>query len=163
MPRRAWESRPDTALPTPPVRPSLPPCDAVRHGQQQLRGTVPPTPVRPTRRTLEKGRRSPRRGDERILHARTGLHRSVRPVGAVTSVAISHVRPSLPSRRHPGHCITIPNAVEACGDRRHHAGYCASYNLTSTAPSRPHAGGHRTGDLYAATLKAAPGRAQDAP
>jgi hypothetical protein len=117
MPRRAWESRPDTAPPTPPVRPSLPQCDAVRHGQQQLRGTVPPTPVRPTRRTLEKGRRSPRRGDERLLHARTGLHRGVRPVGAVTSVAISHVRPFLPSRRHPGHCITIPNAVEACGDR----------------------------------------------
>jgi hypothetical protein len=117
MPRRAWESRPDTASPTPPVRPSLPLCDAVRHGQQQLRGTVPPTLVRSTCRTLEKGQRSPRRGDERILHARTRLHRGVRPVGAVTSVAISPVRPSLPSRRHPGHCITIPDAVEACGDR----------------------------------------------
>jgi hypothetical protein len=70
-PRRAWESHPGTALPTPPVRPSLPLCDAVRHGQQQPRGTVPPTPVRPTRRTLKKGRWSPRREDERLRRART--------------------------------------------------------------------------------------------
>jgi hypothetical protein len=39
------------------------------------------------------------------------------PVGAVTSVAIGPVRPSPPSRRHLGHCITIPDAVEACGER----------------------------------------------
>jgi hypothetical protein len=117
MPRRAWESRPGTAPPIPPVRPSPLLCDAVWHGQQQPRGIVPPTLVRPTRRTLEKGRRSPRREGERLLHARTGLRRDVRPVGAVTSVAIGPVRPSPPSRRHPGHCITIPDVVEACGDR----------------------------------------------
>jgi hypothetical protein len=35
---------------------------------------------------------------------------------------------------------------------RRHAGYCASYGLTSTAPSSPHAGGRRTGDPCAATL-----------
>jgi hypothetical protein len=46
---------------------------------------------------------------------------------------------------------------------RRHPGYCASYGLTSTAPSSPHTGGHRIGDPYAATLEAAPGRAQDAP
>jgi hypothetical protein len=89
---------------------------AVRHGQQQPRGTVPPTPVRLTCRTLEKGRRSPRREDERLLHARPGLRRDVRPVGVVTSVAIGPVRPYPPSRRHPGHCIKIPDTVEACGD-----------------------------------------------
>jgi hypothetical protein len=44
-----------------------------------------------------------------------------------------------------------------------HAGYCASYGLTSTAPSSPHAGGRRTGDPYAATLEAAPGGAHDVP
>jgi hypothetical protein len=73
MPRRAWESRPGTAPPTPPTRPSPPLCDAVRHGQQQPRGIVPPTPVRSTRRTLEKGRQSPRREGERLrrTHART--------------------------------------------------------------------------------------------
>jgi hypothetical protein len=78
MPRCAWGSRPGTAQPTPPVRPSPPLCDAVQRGQQLSRGTVPPTLVRPTHRTLEKGRRSPRRGDERLLHARTGLCRDVR-------------------------------------------------------------------------------------
>jgi hypothetical protein len=117
MPRRAWESHPGTATTTPPARPSPPLCDAVRHGQQQPHCSVPPTTVWPTRRTLEKGRRSPRREDERLLHARTGLRRDVRTVGAVTSVAIGPVWPSPPSRRHPGHCITIPDAVEACGDK----------------------------------------------
>jgi hypothetical protein len=66
---------------------------------------------------LEKGRRSPRREDERLLHAHTGLRHDVRPVGAVTSVAIGLVRPSPPSQRHPGHCTNIPDAVEACDDR----------------------------------------------
>jgi hypothetical protein len=45
MPRRAWESRPDAVPPTPPVRPSLSLCDAVRHGRCQSRDTVPPTLV----------------------------------------------------------------------------------------------------------------------
>jgi hypothetical protein len=54
-PLRAWESRPATAPPIPVARPSPPLCDAVRHGQQPPRGTVPTTPVRPAHRTLEKG------------------------------------------------------------------------------------------------------------
>jgi hypothetical protein len=95
---------------------SPPLCDTVRHGQQPPRGTVPPTQVRLAHRTLEKGRRNPRRKDARLLRARMGRRRDVRLVGAVTSVAISPVRPSPPPRRHPGHCITIPDAVEACGD-----------------------------------------------
>jgi hypothetical protein len=64
-----------------------------------------------------KGRLNPRREDARLLLARTGRRHDVRLVGAVTSVAISPVRPSPPPRRHPGHCITIPDAVEACADR----------------------------------------------
>jgi hypothetical protein len=67
-PLRAWESCPGTAPPTPAERPSPPLCDTMRHGQQQPRGTVPPTPVRPTRPTLEKGRRSPRREDKQLRH-----------------------------------------------------------------------------------------------
>jgi hypothetical protein len=94
--------------------PSL--CDTVRHGQQPPRGTVPLTPVWLAHHTLEKGRRNPRWEDTRLLRARTGRRRDVKPVGAVTSVAISPVRPSLPPRRHPRHCINIPDAVEACGD-----------------------------------------------
>jgi hypothetical protein len=58
-PLRTWESYPGTAPPTPMVRPSPPLCDVVRHGQQQPRGTVAPTPVRLTRRTLEDGQWSP--------------------------------------------------------------------------------------------------------
>jgi hypothetical protein len=71
-PLRARGSCPGTAPPTPLARPSPPLCDTVRLGQQQPRGTVPPTPVRPTRRTLEKGRRSPRREDEQPRRARAG-------------------------------------------------------------------------------------------
>jgi hypothetical protein len=81
------------------------------------RGTVPPIPARPAHRTLEKGRQNPRREDARLLHARTGRRRDVRSVGAVTSIAIGPVRPSPPSRRHPSHFITIPDAVAACDDR----------------------------------------------
>jgi hypothetical protein len=110
-PRRAWESRLGAAPPTPPVRPSPPPCDAVRHDQQLPRGTMPPTSVQPTCRTLERGRQSPRREDGRLLHARTGLHRDVGPTGPVTSVSIGPVRPSPPSltpsralHHHPQHC-----------------------------------------------------------
>jgi hypothetical protein len=95
---------------------SPPLCDTVRHGQQPPCGTVPPTLVRPAQRTLKKGRRNPRREDARLLRARTGRRRDVRPVGAATSTAISPVRPSPPPRRHPGHCIAIPDAVEAYGD-----------------------------------------------
>jgi hypothetical protein len=71
---------------------------------------------------------------------------------------------------HPRHRDAIPATASpsptlwkraATGHR--HAGYCASYDLMSTTPSSPHADGHQTGDLYAATLEAAPGRAQDAP
>jgi hypothetical protein len=97
-------------------RHSPPLCDTVRHGQQPPRGTVSPTPIQPAHRTLEKGRRNPRRKDARLLRARTGQRRDVRPVGALTSIAISPVRQSRPPRRHPGHCITILDAVEACGD-----------------------------------------------
>jgi hypothetical protein len=47
-------------------------CDAVRHGQQQPRGTVTPILAWPVHRTLEKGRRSPRREDEQLRHVRAG-------------------------------------------------------------------------------------------
>jgi hypothetical protein len=111
-PLHAWESRPATAPPTPVARPSPPLCDVVRRGHQLPCGTVPPTPVR-QHRTLEKGRRNPRRDDAQLLCARTGRRRDVRPVGAVTSVAIGPVRPPPSPRHHPGHCITIPDAVLA--------------------------------------------------
>jgi hypothetical protein len=69
----------------------------MRHGQRQSRGIVPPSPVRPTHHTLERGRRSPRREDGRLLHAHTGLRHDVGPAGPVTSVGIGPVQPSPPS------------------------------------------------------------------
>jgi hypothetical protein len=141
-PLRAWESCPGTAPPTPMARPSPPLCIAVRQGQQQPRGTVPPTPVRPTCCTLEEGRQSPQREDEQLLHARTRLRRDVKPVGR---------SPPLPSALcdHPRHRDAIPTTTptspmlwERAVTGRRHAGYCASYGLTSTAPSSPRADGH---------------------
>jgi hypothetical protein len=142
---------------------SPPLCDAVRHGQQPPRGTVPPTPVRPVHHTLEKGWQNPRRDDVQLLYARTGRRRDVRPVGAVTSVAIGPVRPSPSPRCHPGHCITIPDAMEHAATGHHHASHCASYGLPSTTPSSQPAGGGLTSALYATTLEVVPVRARDAP
>jgi hypothetical protein len=116
MPLRTWESCPATAPPTPTARPSPPLCDAVRRGQPPPRGIVPPTPVRPAHRTLEKGQRNLRRDDAQLLCARTGWRRDIRPVGTVTSVAINPVRSPLSPQRHPDHCITILDAIEASGD-----------------------------------------------
>jgi hypothetical protein len=78
---------------------------------------VSPTLVRPARRTLERGRRSPRRGDGRLFHAHPGPRCDVGPVKRVSSVTISPVQPSLPSRRHPEHCSTIPDVVGVRSDK----------------------------------------------
>jgi hypothetical protein len=101
----------------PPVRPSLPLCDTMRHGRCQSRDTVPPTLVRLTRRALERGRRNPRRGDGRLCHPCLGLRRDVRLAGPVTSVAVGPVRPSSPSHHHSGHCIAIPDVVGVRDDK----------------------------------------------
>jgi hypothetical protein len=114
----------------------------------------------PRKRTAEPSKGG---GGGRLLHARTGLCRDVRLVGAVTSVAIGPVRPSPPPRRHPGHCIPVPDAVEAYGDRTPPLQPLCLVRPTSTAPSSLHVDGPRTDNLYAATLEAAHGRAQDAP
>jgi hypothetical protein len=142
---------------------SPPLCDAVWRGQQPPRSTVPTTPVRSVCRTLEKGRQNPRRGDAQLLCTHAGRRRDVRLVGAATSVAISPVRPSLSPRRHPDHCITIPDAVVHAATGHRHTSHCASYDLPSTAPSSRLAGGGLTSALYAATFEAVPVRAQDAP
>jgi hypothetical protein len=112
---RVWELCPGTAPPTPVGRPSPPLCDAVRHGQQQPRGTRSRTAdaPHPRKRTAEPSKRR-----------RTTTQRPCRD-NVVTSGRWDRSPPS-PSalcdhprgpRRHPGHCITIPDAVEACGDR----------------------------------------------
>jgi hypothetical protein len=142
---------------------SPPLCNTVRHGQQPPRGTIPPTPVRPAHHTLEKGRQNPQRHDTRLLRARTGQHRDVRIVGAVTSVAISPVRPPPPPRCHSSPCITIPDVVEACGDRtpprqplclvRPHVNDTLESSRGRPSNEQP----------LRHPLEAAPGRAQDTP
>jgi hypothetical protein len=72
---------------------------------------VPPTLVRPARRTLERGQWNPRTGYSRLSHARTGRRRDVEPVRRVSSIAIGLMQPSPTPRHHPGHCSTIPGAV----------------------------------------------------
>jgi hypothetical protein len=89
---------------------SPPLCDAMRRGQQPPCGTVPPTPVRLAPRALEKGQWNPRRDNTQLLCTCVGRRRDVRPVGAVTSVAIGPVRPSRPLHHHTQCCGT-------CGDR----------------------------------------------
>jgi hypothetical protein len=152
---RAWESRPATAPPTLVARPSPPLCDAVRRGQQPPRGTVPPTPVRPALRTLEKGRRNPRMNDAQLLYARTGWRRDVRTVGAVASV-IGPMRPSRPLHHHARRCGT-------CGDGTPPRQPFCLVRPHGNVPSNPHADGPRTSNLNATPLEAAPGDAQDTP
>jgi hypothetical protein len=164
MSLRAWESCPCTALPTPVARPFPPLCDAVRHDQQQPRGTVPPTPVRPAP--------APSRKDGGALEGKVNNYatpvqeqrRDARPAGLVTSFAIGPVRPSPPSptpsrplHHHPRRCRSVWRRDAAT------PAIVPPYGLASTASSSPHTGGRRTGNSYTTTLEAAPGHAQDAP
>jgi hypothetical protein len=116
---------------------------------------VLPTLVRATRRTLERGRRNPRKGDGRLLRARPGRRRDVALVRRVSSVAIGPVRPFLPSRCHPGHCSTIPDAVGLQGDKtpprrllcalrpRVSVRTTTQREISTPPPSKPLLDGHR--------------------
>jgi hypothetical protein len=109
------------------------------------------TPVRPMRHTLERGRRSPRREDRRLRHARTGQRRDVRPAGPVTSVAIGPVRPSPPSptpsralHHHPQHCggtgrqdAATPAAVRPAAFRLPHPRAYVQATTERATPTSP--------------------------
>jgi hypothetical protein len=82
-------------------RPSPPLFSTVRQGQCQLRDTVPPTPVRLTRRSLEGGPVTP----SNIFYVLMQDH-------AVTSGRWDRSSPSLSALcGHPRHCRTTPDAV----------------------------------------------------
>jgi hypothetical protein len=132
-------------------RPSPPLCSTVRRGRCQLRDTVPPTPVRLTRRALEC-----------LSFAYTGPCRDVRPTGSVIPVVVNPVRPSPPLPHHAGHCDDIPTLLGRAGTRRRHNGHCATHgSLVNGTLKSVHYGGQST-NRYTATLEATPVRAQDA-
>jgi hypothetical protein len=78
---------------------------------------VLPTLIRPAHRTLERGRRNPRKKDRRLSHARPGRRHDVGPARRVSSITIIPVRPSLLPHRHPGHCSAIPDVVGIQDDK----------------------------------------------
>jgi hypothetical protein len=135
---------------------SPPLCHAVRRGRQPPCGTIPPLPY---------GRRSaPSKKDSGTLERMTHNYSVPARDGAMTSSQGERSPPS-PSALcdHPGHCTTMPDAVEHAATGHHHASHCASYDLMSAAPSNPHADSPRTSNLNATPLEVASGDAQDTP
>jgi hypothetical protein len=132
---------------------SPPLCDAVRHGQQPPRGTVPPTLEWPAHHPLKK--------DGETLEGKTHEYSSLTWDGAVTPCQWerSPLSPSALCDR-PRHRDAIPATASpyptlwkhaATGHR--HASHCVLYGLVTTAPSSPHADGPRTSNLYATPSK----------
>jgi hypothetical protein len=104
----------------------------VRQGWCQLRDTVPPTPVRITRRAIEGGASDTL---EFLLCAHAGPRHDVRPAGSVIPVTVRPVRPSPPLLHHAGHCGDIPTLLGRAGTRHRHNDHYATYGPPSTAPS----------------------------
>jgi hypothetical protein len=162
-PRRTWESRPGAVPPTPPVRPSPPLCDAVRHGRCQSRDTVPPTLVRLMRRALERGRQNPRRGGG----GRTSIPRLPRTTPWRQASGTGHLRrrrsyaailavptPSRALHRHPLCCAgtgwqdaatpAVVRPTDSCQPHPRVGVRTTTLRRTSTLPpSKPLLGGHR--------------------
>jgi hypothetical protein len=62
-----------------------------------------------------------------------------------------------------GTVTTSPTLLECTGTGRRHDRHCAAYGPPVDGTLEPARGGGRTTNYYAATLEAAPVRAQDAP
>jgi hypothetical protein len=111
---------------------SSPLCSTMRHGQCQLRDTVPPTPVRLTRRALEGGPAAP----SNIFYVLMQGH-------TVTSGRRDRSSPSLSTLcGHPRHCSITLDAMamsRRCWDARGqdvaNSDHCATYGPPSTTPS----------------------------
>jgi hypothetical protein len=117
-----------------PGGPSPPLCSAVRQGRCQLRDTVPPTPVRLTRRALEGGPAAP----SNVFSVLTQGH-------AVTSGRRDRPSPSLSTLcDHPRHCCTAPDTVATSrrcwGARGQDIATTATVPRTSTRQRHPRIG-----------------------
>jgi hypothetical protein len=129
--------------------PSPPLWGTVQHGQCQLRGTVPPTPVRLTCRALEGGPATPSNHFlVNLLGRRNAIPATVGPV-----------RPPPCSQHHAGHCYNHSGAVRHAGTECRHACHCIPYGSPSMASSSPSE--DATVNHYAPTLEAAIVRVQD--
>jgi hypothetical protein len=132
----------------------------VRQGQCQLRDTVPPALVRPTRRALEGGA-----GEtlEYLLRAYAGALHDVGPAGSCIPFAVSPVRPSPPLPHHARRCGDTPALLGRTGTSRRHNGHCATYGLPVNGTLELAHHGSRSTNYYAAALETAPVQAQGAP
>jgi hypothetical protein len=137
--------------------PSPPLWGTVRHGQCQLRGTVPPTPIGLTRHTLEGEPTTPSN------HFLMNLQGQIMTLGRQDAIptTVGPVRPPPCLRHHAGHCCNNSIAVGRTGTGRRHACHCIPYGSPSTASSSPSA--DATVNHYALTLEAAAVRVQDTP
>jgi hypothetical protein len=113
-PRRSsdtvWESYPGVVRPTRTVRPSPALCGCCARRPVSFHDTVPPTPVPPPRRPLERGWRHPRKRYGHLLRTGSGRRRDIRPAGHVFPVTSALCG-------HPRHCSVIPNTAETQVDR----------------------------------------------
>jgi hypothetical protein len=137
--------------------PSPPLWGTVRHGQCQLCGTVPPTPVRLTRRALERGAAAPSNPFLVNLQGQTMTSGRRNAIPAT----VGHVRPPPCLQHHAGHCCNNSGAVRHAGTGRRHACHCTPYGSPSTASSSPFE--DATANHYALTLEAAPVPVRDTP
>jgi hypothetical protein len=129
----------------------------VRHGQCQLRGTVPPTPVWLTRRALEGGPATPSN------HFLVNLQGQAMTLGRRDAIptTVDPVRPPPCLRHHAGHCYNNSIAAGRTGTERRHACHCIPYGSPSMASSSPSE--DAMVNHYAFTLEAATVRVQDTP
>jgi hypothetical protein len=127
----------------------------VRHGQCQLRGTAPPTPVRLTRRALEGGPATPSN------HFLVNLQGQAMTLGRRDAIpaTVGPVRPPPCLQHHAEHCCNNSIAVGRTGTGRRHACHCTPYGSPSTTSSSPSK--DATTNHYAPTLEAATVRVQD--
>jgi hypothetical protein len=137
--------------------PSPPLWGTMRHGQCQLRGTAPPTPVRLTHRALEGGPATPSN------HFLVNLQGQIMTLGRWDAIpaTVGPVRPPPCSQHHAGHCYNHFGAVRHAGTERRHTCHCIPYGSPSTASSSPSE--DATVNHYAPTLEAATVRVQDTP
>jgi hypothetical protein len=137
--------------------PSPPLWGTVRHGPCQLRGTVPPTPVRLTCRALEGGPATPSNLSLMNLQGQTMTSGRRDAIPAT----VGPVQPPSCLQHHAGHCYNNSSAVGHAGTGRRHACHCTPYRSPSTASSSPSK--DDTANHYAFTLEAAPVPVRDTP